>query len=34
VFADYFADLVTPEPGTVCPSDRQPFDPDFDKPLP
>jgi pimeloyl-ACP methyl ester carboxylesterase len=32
--ADYFADLVTPERGTVCPSDRQPFDPDFDEPLP
>jgi pimeloyl-ACP methyl ester carboxylesterase len=31
---EYFADLVTPEPGTVCPSDRQPFDPKFGYPLP
>jgi hypothetical protein len=26
---DYLVDLVTPPPGTVCPSDHQPFDPDF-----
>jgi pimeloyl-ACP methyl ester carboxylesterase len=32
--ADYFADLVAPERGTVCPSDRQPFDPEFGEPLP
>jgi pimeloyl-ACP methyl ester carboxylesterase len=25
----YFADLVTPPPGTVCPSDHAPFDPDY-----
>jgi pimeloyl-ACP methyl ester carboxylesterase len=30
----YLVDLVTPARGTVCPSDRQPFDPDFGKPLP
>src|SRR5437867_452543 len=30
----YLVELVTPPPGTVCPSDRQPFDPDFGKPLP
>jgi pimeloyl-ACP methyl ester carboxylesterase len=31
---EYFAELVTPEPGTVCRSDREPFDPDFEEPLP
>jgi len=30
----YPTDLVTPPPGTVCASDRQPFDPDFGEPLP
>jgi pimeloyl-ACP methyl ester carboxylesterase len=30
----YLVDLVTPPRGTVCPSDRQPFDPDFGEPLP
>jgi pimeloyl-ACP methyl ester carboxylesterase len=30
----YLVDLVTPARGTVCPSDRQPFDPDFGQPLP
>jgi pimeloyl-ACP methyl ester carboxylesterase len=30
----YLVDLVTPPRGTVCPSDRQPFDPDFGLPLP
>jgi pimeloyl-ACP methyl ester carboxylesterase len=30
----YMVDLVTPPRGTVCRSDRQPFDPDFGKPLP
>ena len=30
----YLTDLVTPPSGTVCPSDRQPFDPDFGEPLP
>lgn len=30
----YLTDLTTPPPGTVCPSDRQPFDPDFGEPLP
>jgi pimeloyl-ACP methyl ester carboxylesterase len=30
----YLVDLVTPPPGTVCPSDRLPFDPDFTQPLP
>jgi TAP-like protein len=29
----YVVDLVTPPRGTVCPSDRQPFDPDFGQPL-
>jgi hypothetical protein len=29
----YLVDLTTPPPGTVCPSDRQPFDPDFGAPL-
>ena len=32
--AAYLVDLVTPPPGTVCPSDRLPFDPDFTQPLP
>ena len=31
---EYLVNLVPPEPGTVCPSDRQPFDPDFGLPLP
>jgi pimeloyl-ACP methyl ester carboxylesterase len=26
---EYLAELDPPEPGTVCPSDRQPFDPEF-----
>lgn len=30
----YLVDLVTPPRGTICPSDRQPFDPDFGRPLP
>jgi hypothetical protein len=30
----YLTDLTTPPPGTVRPSDRQPFDPDFGEPLP
>ena len=30
----YLTGLTTPPPGTVCPSDRQPFDPDFGEPLP
>ncbi len=29
----YLVRLVTPRPGTVCPSDRRPFDPDFGRPL-
>ncbi|GAA4671886.1 alpha/beta fold hydrolase [Phytohabitans rumicis] len=29
---DYLVRLVTPRPGTVCPSDRRPFDPDFGQP--
>jgi hypothetical protein len=29
----YVVDLVTPPRGTVCPSDWQPFDPDFGQPL-
>ena len=28
----YLVDLTTPPPGTVCPSDRLPFDPDFGHP--
>lgn len=31
---EYLVDLVAPARGTVCPSDRQPFDPDFGEPLP
>ena len=31
---EYLVNLVPPEPGTVCPSDRDPFDPDFGLPLP
>jgi hypothetical protein len=27
---DYLTELITPPPGTVCQSDQQPFDPDFD----
>jgi len=30
----YFADLVTPPPGTVCPSDHAPFDPNYVPPFP
>jgi pimeloyl-ACP methyl ester carboxylesterase len=30
----YLTDLTVPAHGTVCPSDRLPFDPDFGKPLP
>ena len=30
---DYLVHLVTPPRGTVCPSDRLPFDPDFGQPL-
>jgi pimeloyl-ACP methyl ester carboxylesterase len=30
----YLVDLTTPPRGTVCPSDRLPFDPDFGQPLP
>src|SRR5690348_5622667 len=30
----YLVDLSTPPPGTVCPSDRLPFDPDFGQPVP
>jgi len=30
----YLVNHVTPPRGTVCPSDRQPFDPDFGEPLP
>jgi hypothetical protein len=26
---DYLVHLITPPPGTVCPSDHKPFDPDF-----
>jgi pimeloyl-ACP methyl ester carboxylesterase len=29
--AAYLIRIVTPRPGTVCPSDRQPFDPDYGK---
>jgi pimeloyl-ACP methyl ester carboxylesterase len=32
--SSYLVDLATPARGTVCPSDRLPFDPDFGKPLP
>ena len=28
----YLVDLSTPPPGTVCPSDRLPFDPEFGQP--
>jgi TAP-like protein len=28
----YLMDLTTPAPGTICPSDRLPFDPEFGKP--
>ena len=27
---DYLTELITPPRGTVCQSDQQPFDPDFD----
>jgi hypothetical protein len=32
VTSAYLVDLITPEKGTVCPSDRQPFDPHFGEP--
>ena len=32
--SEYLVALVTPPPGTICPSDRQPFDPDFGEPIP
>jgi len=31
---EYLVQLVVPSPGTVCASNRQPFDPEFGKPLP
>jgi hypothetical protein len=31
---EYLVHLVTPPRGTVCASDRQPFDPKFGEPLP
>lgn len=30
----YLVHLITPPPGTVCPSDHQPFEPSFGHPLP
>jgi pimeloyl-ACP methyl ester carboxylesterase len=30
----YLVNLTSPPPGTVCPSDRLPFDPDFGQPVP
>jgi len=30
----YLIQLTTPPRGTVCPSDRSPFDPKFGQPLP
>lgn len=30
----YLINLATPPPGTVCPSDRLPFDPGFGQPVP
>ncbi len=32
VTSTYLVDLITPPKGTVCPSDRQPFDPQFGDP--
>jgi hypothetical protein len=32
VTSAYLVDLITPQKGTVCPSDRQPFDPHFGDP--
>ena len=32
VTSTYLVDLITPQKGTVCPSDRQPFDPHFGEP--
>ncbi len=32
VTSTYLVDLITPPKGTVCPSDRQPFDPQFGEP--
>jgi hypothetical protein len=34
VTSSYLVHLITPPRGTVCPSDRQPFDPDFAEPPP
>jgi TAP-like protein len=34
VTSAYLVDLITPPKGTVCPSDRQPFDPQFGEPPP
>jgi pimeloyl-ACP methyl ester carboxylesterase len=31
---NYLINLTTPPPGTVCPSDRLPFDPNFGQPVP
>jgi hypothetical protein len=31
--AAYLTQLITPPSGTVCQSDRQPFDPDFGQPV-
>jgi pimeloyl-ACP methyl ester carboxylesterase len=30
----YLVNLTTPPPGTICPSDHLPFDPDFGQPVP
>lgn len=32
--SEYLIHLVAPPPGTVCASNRKPFDPQFGKPLP
>jgi pimeloyl-ACP methyl ester carboxylesterase len=32
--SEYLVNLVTPPQGTICPSDRLPFDPDFGEPIP
>ena len=32
VTSTYLVDLITPPKGTVCPSNRQPFDPHFGEP--
>jgi len=31
---NYLVNLTTPPPGTICPSDHLPFDPDFGQPVP